>query len=162
MCDSEINIQEFTYQLLAEKTLTYFDSQKYVDWAVVLLENGHESESLIILAGLDSYETEEKEKYFWKSVEELNIKIEKNDFELIDHYADFVAKQVIEGKISPIIGLNRMLDIVQASGYSSEYMQFYELDEDLDRLNYSENTIFNIGLAIENKEEYIRKNLSYF
>lgn len=157
-----MNVQEFTSLMLAEKNLTYFDSQKYVDWAVTLLENEYESESLIILAGLDSYGTEEKEKYFWKSIEELNIKIEKSDFELIGNYADFVAKQVLEDKISPMDGLKKMLAVVYATDYSSEYMPFYELDADLDLLDYSGFTIFSTGLTTENKDEYIKAEFELF
>ena len=157
-----IDIKEVTYQLLVEKNLTYLDSQRYVDWAVTLLENGYESESLVILAGLDFHETEEIEKYFWKSVEELNIEIEKIDFEDIENYAIFVAKQVVEERISPEVGFNRMLDIVRATDYSPEYMQFYYLDEDLDYLKYSETAMFNRGLTLGNKDEYIKKEFKTF
>ena len=157
-----MNTQEITYLLLAEKILTCFDSQKYVDWAVALLENGFESESLVILAGLDSYGIEEKEKYFWKSIEELNIEVKKTDSELIEYYVDFVAKQVVEDKINPIIGLSRMRDIVCATDYSVKYIQFYELDEDLDYLNSYKTTIYNTGLTLENKEKYIKEEFELF
>jgi len=157
-----MDTQEITYRLLAEKNLTYFDSQKYVDWAVVLLENGFESESLIILAGLDSYPTEEKEKYFWESIRELDIKIEKNDSELIDYYTDFIAKQVIEDKLNPMVGLSKMLDIVRTTDYSSQYIQFVLLDEDIDYLNYYQTTIFNTGLTLNNKEEFVKDEFRLF
>ena len=157
-----MDIQEITYQLLAEKSLTYFDSQKYVDWAMVLLENGFESESLVILAGLDSYPTEEKEKYFWESIKELDIKIEKNDTELIDYYADFIAKQVLEDKINPIVGLGKMLDVVRVSNYSFKYTQFDLLDEDIDFLNYSQTTMFNVDLTLDNKEEFVKEEFRLF
>jgi len=49
-----MNIKEETYKLLAQRLLTYFDCKKFVDWAMILLQNGYESESLIILAGLDN------------------------------------------------------------------------------------------------------------
>ena len=157
-----MDIQELTYLLLAEKNLTYFNSQKYVDWAVNLLENGFESESLVILAGLDSYSTEEKEKYFWESIKELGISIEKSDSESIDFYANFVAKQVIESKISPMIGLMKMLDIVRATDYSSKYIQFDFLDEDIDYLKYSGTTIFYTDLTLENKDEFIKEEFRLF
>jgi RNase P subunit RPR2 len=157
-----MDIQEITYRLLAEKNLTYFDSQKYVDWAVVLLENGFDSESLIILAGLDSYPTEEKEKYFWESIRELNIKIEKNDSELIEHYANFIVNQVIEDRVNPMVGLSKMLDVVRATDYSSKYIQFELLDEDIDYLNYSQTTIFNTGLTLDNKEEFVKEEFQLF
>jgi hypothetical protein len=157
-----MNVQEITYRLLAEKYMTYFDSQKYVDWAVALLENGLESDSLIILAGLDFYPTEEKEKYFWESIRELGIKIEKSDLELVDYYADFVVQQVLEDKINPMIGLSKMLDVVRATDYSSKYIQFYEIDEDIDCLNYSQTIIFNTGLTLDNKEEFVKEEFQLF
>ena len=158
----EMNIQEITYILLGEKNMAYFDSQKYVDWAVFLLENGFESESLVILAGLDSYPTEEKEKYFWKSIEELDIKIEKNNSELIEFYADFIAKQVIENKINPMIGLTKMLDVVRATDYHYKYIQFDFLDEDIHYLNYSQTTVFNAGLTLDNQEEFVKEEFQLF
>ena len=158
----EMDLQEITYQLLAEKNLIYFDSQKYVDWAVTLLGNGFESESLIILAGLDSYPTEEKEKYFWESIRELGIKIEKSDSELIDNYADFIARQVIEDRINPIVGLQKMLNVVRASDYSLKYAPFGFLDEDIDYLNYSQTTLFNTGLTLDNKEEFVKEEFRLF
>jgi len=158
-----MNVQEITYRLLGEKNVTYFDSRKYVDWAVTLLENGFESESLIILAGLDSYPTEEKEKYFWKSIKELDIKTEKDDSELIDYYADFIAKQVVENKINPMVGLSKVLDVVRATEYSTKYIQFYSLAEDIDYLNCSKSTVSNFGgLTLGNKEEYVKEEFQLF
>ena len=157
-----MEVQAITYRILAEKLLTHFDSQKYVDWAVALLENGFESESLVILAGLDSYSTEEKEKYFWESIGELGIRIEKNDSELIDYYAYFIANQVIDNKITPMLGLSRMLDVVRATDYSSKYIQFDLLDEDIDYLNYSQTTIYNTGLTFDNKEEFVKEEFQFF
>ncbi len=63
-----MNVKEETYKLLAQRLLTYFDSKKFVDWAMILLQNGYESESLIILAGLDNDTTEVREKYFWQTI----------------------------------------------------------------------------------------------
>lgn len=129
---------------------------------MVLLENGFESESLVILAGLDSYPTEEKEKYFWKSIRELGIRIEKNDSVLIDYYANSVVTQVVEDKVNPMIGLGKMLGVLRASDYSSKYIQFDLLDEDIDRLNYSATPIFNAGLTLDNKEEFVKGEFQLF
>jgi hypothetical protein len=156
-----MNIQEITYQLLGEKSVTYFDSQKYVNWAITLLENGFDSESLVILAGLDSYDTEEKEKYFWKSIEELNIRIDKTEIELIEIYANFLAIQVVENKINPTIALRKMFNITRATDYTSKYMPFYELDDALDLLQY-DNISINDGLTLENKDEYIKEEFELF
>ncbi|WP_293873071.1 hypothetical protein [Flavobacterium sp.] len=43
------------------------------------MELGFESENLFILAGLDFDTTEEREKYFSKSIGDLKLEIEKDD-----------------------------------------------------------------------------------
>lgn len=157
-----MNVREETYKLLAQRLLTFFDSKKMVDWAMILLQNGYESESLIILAGLDTDTTQEREKYFWQSISELQIDINVTDFELIDNYAIYIAKSVVDKQINPYSGLEIMQDIVRESDYSKRYIQFYELDEDIDYLKYDNRTIFNTGLTLENKENFIRKEFELF
>ena len=71
----KMNIQDETYKILGQRLLDEFDSIKMVEWAVDAIKMGYDSESLIILAGLDFESTEERENYFWKSVKELNLNI---------------------------------------------------------------------------------------
>ena len=155
-----MNVIEETQILLAKKLLLGFDSQKYVDWAIDLLYADFESESLIILAGLNGYDTEEKEEYFCKSIEELQIDIKKSDYELIENYALFTARQVVENKLKVLDGLNIMLDIVRATDYDAKYRQFSYIDEDIDYLNHYEQTIFNSGLRKDNIEEYVKNEFT--
>ena len=157
-----MNIKEETYKLLAQRLLTYFDSKKLVDWAMILLQNGYESESLIILAGLDSDSTEVREKYFWQSISELQLDINANDFELIENYAIYIAKSVIGNQLNPHSGLTVMQDIVRESDYSKRFIQFFELDEDIDYLKYDNRTVFNPGLTLENTESFIKKEFELF
>ncbi len=157
-----MNVQEETYKILAQRLFLYFDSKKLVDWAVMMLENNYESESLIILAGLDSDSTEEREKYFWKSLGELDLDVNKEDIELIDNYAIYIAESVVNGKISPKDGLSIMQNIIQSSDYSEKYFKFYEINEDLDYLKYDNNTIFNNDLSLENLDSYIIKEFELF
>lgn len=155
-----MNVIDKTQILLAKKLMPGFDSQKYVDWAVDVLLADFESESLVILAGLDGYDTEEKEKFFLKSIEELNIDIKKSDYELIEIYALFIATQVVENKLKVLEGLNIMLDIVRATDYDAKYCQFSDIDEDIDYLNHCEQTIFNSGLRKNNIEEYVKNEFA--
>ena len=157
-----MDVYEETYKLLAQRHFSYFDSIKLVDWAVMMLENGYDSVSLIILAGLDKDSTEEREKYFWKTIEELSIEVNKADFELIDNYAIYIAESVVNNKISPKDGLSIMQNIVRSTDYSHKYIQFYDLDEDLDYLKYNNSTIFNIGLSLENADSFIVKEFDLF
>lgn len=157
-----LNIQEETYKLLSQRLFSYFDSKKLVDWALMMMENGCDSNSLIILAGLDNDSTEVREQYFWQTIDELKLDVNKSDFDLIDHYAIYIGESVVNKKIAPKDGLSIMQEIVRTTYYSSKYIQFYELDEDLDYLKYDNRTIFNSELSLENADKFIIKEFELF
>ncbi len=155
-------VQEETYKLLGQRVLSHFDSKKLIDWAIMLMGKGFNSESLIILAGLDSDTTEDREQYFWQAVDELGLDINKTDFELIDYYAIYVAESVLNQKIAPKDGLTIMQDIVRFTDYSKRYIQFYEIEEDLDYLKYDNHTIFNPKLTLKNADKFITREFELF
>lgn len=151
-----MNLQEETYIILAQRLLDQFDSKKLVEWAEHAMHLGYDSDSLIILAGLYYESTEEREAYFWKSVKELNLNIKKEASELISNYAKYVANAVVNMQLSPKSGLSKMCNICRSTGYDSKYIQFYELEEDMDSLNYEEYApVFNQGITKENVDEFI-------
>jgi hypothetical protein len=152
-----MDIQKETYDILGERVLRTFDSKSYVDWAMKLLTIGHEVESLAILAGMDNDTTEDREKYFWSAVKELNININKKEFELIENYAICLARQVVNNQMSARKGLSIMMEIVRRSDYSNKYMQFYDVDEDVAYLDNEGTTIFDSGLKKENVDEYLKR-----
>ncbi|MFA8433565.1 MAG: hypothetical protein ACEPOZ_03515 [Marinifilaceae bacterium] len=157
-----MNLQEETNKLLAQRLLSHFDSKKLIDWAIMALQDGFETENLLILAGLDSESTEEREKYFWLSIDELKLEVNQSDLELIDNYAIYLAESVITKKIAVYDGLSIMQKIVLSSGYSQKYIQFYEIDEDLDYLKYNNCPLYNSGLTLQNAESYIIKEFKLF
>lgn len=124
-----MNIQEETHKILGQRLLSEFDSREMVNWAVTAIELGYDSESLLILAGLDYDTTEERTKYFWQSIEELKVDIEREEFEFINDYAKYVAKAVLNDNLSPESGLVIMLDIYRSTAYNPKYVQFYEIEE---------------------------------
>jgi len=148
-----MDIQKETYRLLAQKLLTNFDNRKFVNWAVMLLENGYETENIKILAGLDKSPSQEIEKYFEMSLKDLKFKGEKSANELIEIYAEHIINDVLIGAMNPSLGLSKMLDIVIATDYNSKYLQFFQLDEDIDYLGLDNN---------DKKERYIKKEFELF
>lgn len=162
--DNEIRnfVQEETYKILAQRVLSHSDSKKLIDWAIILMGKGFDSESLIILAGLDSDTTEEREQYFWQAIDELGLDINRTDFELIENYAIYVAESVLNKKIAPRDGLTIMQDVVRSTDYSKKYVQFYEIDEDLDYLKFDNHTIFNSGLTLKNADRFITREFELF
>ncbi|MCG6187666.1 hypothetical protein [Maribellus maritimus] len=142
-----MNIKEQTYFLIADRILGKSDSKIYVDWAVDMIQNGYDTENILILAGLDNSDTEEREKYFRESLDDLKIDYPDNEKELRSFYSNSLANKVVTGKISPQIGLRKMTELVYANNYSGEFLAFADLDEDIDYVKYSGQPLFNSGLT---------------
>lgn len=158
-----MNIQDEVNNILAQKLFENFDTKKLINWAVDSMQSGYESDSLIILAGLDHESSEIREKYFWKALEELNLIIEKNESKLLSNYSTHVANSVLSDKLCPNIGLNKMLNICMISDYNYKYILFYELSEDLDYLSYGNyNPIYNHNITIENSNDFIKQGFKTF
>ena len=157
-----INLQEVTVYLISKQLFSHIDSIEYVKWAVLVLENGYDNESLRILAGLDNSDTEERLKYFQKSLDELSIQITTDKNELLNNFTKLLAKKVIEGSEKPSEGLRIMVDIVSASNYSSKFIQFMDLNEDIDYVNYSGSPLFNATLRRDNIDEIIINEFRLF
>ncbi len=162
MCNCELEITDLTYRILGERLLTEFDSKKLVDWAVELMKRGFETESIVILAGLDYETTEVREEYFNQCLTELNFQNDKSNDELIGYYATHIAHEVIKEKIRPTNALSIMQFIVGATDYSSRFIQFYELGEDYSYLKYDGGSIYNSGLTEENIDGYIIREFELF
>ena len=155
-------ITEQTNYLLAENLYSQMNPQKFIEWAVDLLQKGFETESILILAGLDNCPREEIEKYFWKSVNDLDLKLKKSDFKLLENFALYIANGAITNQMNPNVGLRIMNDIVRESDYSNKYIQFYNLDEDIDYLNYDNRTLFNSFDKTDNLDEIIKEEFRLF
>lgn len=157
-----MDASKLTYKILGQKLLSWYDSKVLVDWAVTLMQNGFDSESLVILAGLDNSDTEEREKYFWKSVQELNINVDKKEIDLIDFYVDNLVDEVLAGNVPPKFALKQMCDVAIRTDYSSKYMDFYMLDDEIDSITYDGHAIFTTGLDKTNVDEYILNEFRLF
>lgn len=157
-----MSIEQITIEVLAERALSDFDSKALVTWAVNILNSGRESENLIILAGLDYETTEEREKYFQKSLTDLNLSSDRSEESLIESYATLIAKNAISHNIGIDFAFKQMLKIVSATEYDARYIAFYEIDEDLDRLKYNDSVLFNPGLTVQNYPEFILEEFKIF
>lgn len=73
------------------------------------LTEGLESESLIILAGLSENDNSfEIEHYFKKTISELSIEL-PNKYSASIELAQFYADLIIDRKLDPILGVNKMI-----------------------------------------------------
>jgi hypothetical protein len=157
-----MTLAELTLEVLGEKLLTQFDSKKLVEWAVNALKLGYESENLFVLAGLDDEATEEREKYFWKSVQDLDIEVARTEGELIYCYALIIARKAIKKEIDIDYAFSRMLKIVYASDFDCRYLPFFNINEDLDYIKYDSSIWITSGLTAENSKEFILEEFKIF
>ena len=138
VCDwKKMKVQEEAYKVLWKRSLEKADSKILVEWAVDAFKLGYETESLLILAGLDNDSTEERERYFWKAIDELNLNVEREESRQIHEYAKYIARAVSSKEISPEDGLRKMMDVYYCTSCSSKYFQFYILKDVIDDQRYA-------------------------
>lgn len=156
-----VNFKENTEELLIERLLKGFDHSRMVKWARVLLDSGRYAESLIILAGMENAVNEEIEKYFLRSIEELELNIPKDIRSQLQEYANDIALRVLKGEVSQDFGFLQMLKVAKVSDRDFRYSGFSEIEEDLDNLFYGRKTKRD-ALTLENQKAYIREEFKLF
>lgn len=148
-------IDELTLHLFGEKFFSEFDSKEYVNWAIQLLIHGYENESLSILASLDNSPTWEREKYFYKSLKELNISEPPFDFSFADIFMKDLAHKVINKLINLLRGLRLAYGVVLKTDYDKRFIQFYYLDEDIQTLEFDNKPFYSVSLNQNNIDSFI-------
>lgn len=157
-----MTIKEQTYYIIADRIIGKDDSKIYVDWAVEMILIGHETENILILAGLDDSDTEEREMYFQEALNDLEIEYPYNNMELINMYSINLANKVILKQISPQIGLDKMTELFHTSDYSNKFSAFTVLSEDIDCIRHSGQPLFNSGLRDGNIDKFIVNEFRLF
>ena len=151
------------YQIIGQRLSNKFDSKIMVDWAVSKMLLNYESESLVILAGLDRESTEERAHYFWKSAEELGVDVKEETADI--SYGEYIAKSVLENKMTAEIGLKEMTKIYRSakSNNKQKFLHFHEISLELGCMEH-------IGLPVgveakipfEDLDNFLKKEFTLF
>ncbi len=158
----KFNIKDEAQKLLGMMVFDELDSKQFVNWAVNSISNGYESESLLILAGLDVSDTEERKEYFRSSLKELNIELKEEKFEILEDLAKHVSKSVLDNQLSSMSGLIKMLFICGESKYNNSFADFYNINEDISLMSDGFSTHYIKDLNNTNKEEKIKREFSKY
>ena len=148
--------------LQARRLLTKFDSQELVDWAVAALVAGHDTEHLVMLAGMDRYPSPELWDYFYRSLGELGLSFPPADGEALLAYAVYLAKAVTTGRAHWRTGLLEMGKICAISEYDPRYTDFFALQDHLQSLEAGYDNYLVPELTIENAPEMVREAFAQF
>ncbi len=156
-----VNFRDNTEELLIERLFRGFNHFRMVDWARTVLNSGSYAESVLILAGMEKATGEEIEKYFLRSIEELELNIPKDIRSQLQEYAHRVALGVLRGELCQDYGFLQMLKVAKVSDRDFRYSGFSDIEEDLDNLFYGRETKRE-GLTLENQKAYIREEFRLF
>lgn len=146
--------------------------QNYIDWTVLKLEQGFETESIITLVSLMLEvfpDIDLAERYFIQSIGELGLP-SPIDKTAIYAYLQFYCDEVILGKVDFDFGvyeLKNMCEIIENNPvlepvYHPIMAIWYYFYEDLEMLGIGENFLFNSGLYAENSKDYTLKFILQF
>jgi len=106
-------------------------SEDYVSWALERGEEGADSPSLWMLAGMMQplYGTE-VEHYFERALDELGeVLPERKEFLLLE--AQEIVRGIIDSSIEPVEGCHQVANIHQALDYQSDFERFYHLSHEI-------------------------------
>src|SRR6478735_625598 len=91
-------ISDLTYKIVSYSVDPDFNSDECVDWAIEMLELGHETEHLLILAGLSKptnyFETTD---YLRRALQELGLE-EKTGLEGMFNYCTYYILKIANGR----------------------------------------------------------------
>lgn len=121
-----MQIDDKIAQLLAER---HFDKQPMNDWAVKCLEQGYDSRSLRIVAGMSSaYSPSEFDEELKRALLELGW-AEIPAYVYLTQYARILADEIVNDEIDAIEGSREIYRILLATNAHSELGAWYEIDE---------------------------------
>lgn len=116
-----------TYKVLADRAMRHDTGEKYVDWAIEMIENRFETENLFILAGLTPpYNLFQIDELLDKILIELNIKKPDRDT-AINGYAYCLISDALHESLKYETVLQQLKDICVTLDYYHPLYSFYLL-----------------------------------
>lgn len=132
-------MNRITIKLLARRYMGLATSEDVVAWAMEMLEEGYDTESLGILAGMAKpLYWQEIEQYLRKAISELGWAMPANEESCLRAYVLDIARDIVDGRISPGEGCAEIYRIVLAQNYPEYLRAWIFLDEGLDPEKYAE------------------------
>jgi hypothetical protein len=151
-----------TRAIFGKRALYPLPASEYADWAGEMLARGHDSYSLRILAGLDSFTSAfEAEDYFLRSARELGLRI-PDPAEAVRAYACEIAREMLEGRLDAREGVRALYRISLDTDYGREYVVWLQLDDALDSLLSGGYAYAYESATLENFGEVARREAEKF
>lgn len=164
-------ISELTYKIVTLEDIIQFDPNECIDWAIEMIELGHDSPNLLMLASLQKpsnyFEVREHVK---NALEELGLQI-KHGEDAVKSYSYYFIKQIAKND-NVRQNLTELYKLCQARDYEESVYDFYLLYWAWDELDYHDTssnaywdgvTRTNIeDKVVEYARNWINQNESYY
>lgn len=128
-------ISDLTYKVVAYSDLTNVNGDDCVDWAIEMLQLGHETPSLLILAGLtkptDQFEVRD---YLKRALYELELDEKTGDDATLSYSSYYIAKIAKGEDVKRNLGI--VYEFCKARDYEKLIFDFYLLYWAWDDLDY--------------------------
>ena len=156
----KLNLQAETNLLLAKQIIKRNNcSSDIINWALLLMQNGYNSENLYILAGLETKDVWDIDNYFKKIVEELNIDSNIEEQALLDFYLIYHIKASIKNPSILDQTIWLLTGVIYDTSYcSNKHLNFFFLYDELEELTrmkreeYAMNEFKAFMNELENKQ----------
>jgi len=131
-----LDLQTQTNLLLAKQIIKRNNcSPDIIDWALLLMKNGYNSENLYILAGLDSNDVWTIDNYFKKVMDDFDIDSNMEKQYLLDFYLIYYIKASIENPNILDETVFLLSGVIYDTSYcSNKYLDFFFLYDELEEL----------------------------
>ncbi len=147
-------ISDLTYKVVAYQEFTDTDPNEYVEWALEMIELGHESDSLFILAGLSQpVNYFEAVRYLRYAIEELGLQVKMGKAAIISCGYYYVKNLTYNEKLRS--NLKALADLFMDWDSDNVVYDFYLLYWAWDDLDYSDTQHYWDGATRENIEQLV-------
>lgn len=147
-------ISDLTYKVVAYQTISDFNTDEFVDWALEMMELGQVSENLFILAGLiKPTNFFEACAYLNKALTELGLRVKIGHDGIISYSYYYV--RIIAKRINIKHNLEDLNTYVINCGYDKSIFDFYLLYWAWNALDYDGEQGYWAGATSENIEHLV-------
>ncbi len=130
-------ISDLTYKVVAYSDLTTVNGDDSVDWAIEMLQLGHETPSLLILAGLTKPTNQfEVRDYLKRALDELELDEKTGDDATLSYCSYYILKISRGEEVKR--NLAAVYEFCRASDYEKNIFDFYLLHWAWDDLDHGE------------------------
>jgi len=131
----KLPISDLTYKIVALPNVLELRPEEFVEWAIEMIQLGHDTPNLLILAGFDEKTPYfEIKPYLEAAIHELGLQMKQGEVSLLCH-SYYFAREISHGK-RVRLNLSRLYELCTQVEHKDFLNDFYLLDCAWDQIDY--------------------------